>query len=69
MQFSADLGGLAAKDKSDGKKVEIKLTAQFDEALFAELGTFFGDRVHVQINHPQGNLDFAEKEETLEAAR
>jgi len=58
MQFSADLCGLAAKDKSDGKKVEIKLTAQFDEALFAELGTFFGDQVDVQINHPQGNLDF-----------
>jgi hypothetical protein len=57
MQFSADLGGLAAKDKADGNKIEIKLTAQFDEALFAELGTYFGDHVHVQINHPQGRLD------------
>jgi hypothetical protein len=59
MQFSAELGGLTAKDKSDGKKVEVKLTAQFDESLFAELGGFFGDQVHVQINHPQGSLDFA----------
>lgn len=57
MEFSADLGGLAAKDKADGNKIEIRLTAQFDEGLFAELGTYFGDRVHVQINHPQGELD------------
>lgn len=61
MQFSADLSGLAAKDKSDGNTIELKLVANFDEGIFAELGSYFGDRVHVQINHPQGKLPFEEE--------
>jgi len=61
MEFSAELSGLSAKDKSDGNKIEVKLTVQFDTALFAQLGDCFADRVHVAINHPQQTLDFAEK--------
>jgi hypothetical protein len=67
MQFSADLSGLAAKDKSDGKTIELKLVAQFDDGTFAELGTYFGDRIHVQINHPQQELNFEEESATDEA--
>jgi len=65
MQFSADLSGLAAKDKAEGKSIELRLVAQFDEGIFAELGGYFGDRIHVQINHPQAELDFA-REESLQ---
>lgn len=61
MQFSASLSGLAAKDKSEGKSIELKLIAQFEEGTFAELGTYFGDRIHVQINHPQGELQFGDE--------
>ena len=61
MQFSASLSGLAAKDKSEGKSIELKLVVQFEEGTFAELGSYFGDRIHVQINHPQGELDFDEE--------
>jgi hypothetical protein len=62
MQFSADLSGLAAKDRKEGRKIELRLVVQFDEALFAEFGNFFGDTVHVQINHPQGRLDLGGEE-------
>jgi len=58
MEFSAELTGLSAKDKSGGNVIELKLTAQFDTALFAQLGECFSDRVHVAVNHPQGTLDF-----------
>jgi len=54
---------LAAKDTSNGNRIELKLTAQFDTALFAQLGECFSARVHVAINHPQGALDFDEGEE------
>jgi len=63
MEFSAKVTGLAAKDTSDGNKVELKLTAQFDSALFAQLGDCFTDRVFVTVNHPQQSFDFEEDEE------
>jgi len=63
MEFSAELTGLSAKDKSDGNVIEVKLSAQFDTALFAQLGDCFSDRVHVAINHPQGALDFEGEDE------
>ena len=60
MEFSADVTGLAAKDTSNGNRIELKLSAQFDTALFAQLGECFSARVHVAINHPQGALEFGE---------
>ena len=66
MEFSAQVTGLAAKDTSNGNRIELKLTAQFDTALFAQLGECFSARVHVAINHPQGALDFDEGEERAE---
>ena len=62
MEFSAKVTGLAAKDTSEGNRIELKLSAQFDTALFAQLGECFSDRVHVVINHPQGTLKFGEGE-------
>jgi len=58
MEFSAMVTGLAAKDTSNGTRIELKLTLQFDTALFAQLGECFSDRVHVAVNHPQGTLEF-----------
>ena len=61
MEFCAKITGLAAKDTSEGNRIELKLSAQFDTALFVQLGDCFSDRVHVQVNHPQKTLDFAEE--------
>ncbi len=61
MEFSAELSGLSAKDKSDGKKIEVKLIAQFDAALLTQLGNCFSDRVQVKINHLQKGLGFEEE--------
>ena len=61
MEFSAELTGLLPKDTSEGNVIVIKLTAQFDTALLAQLGECFSDRVRVQINHPQQTLDFTEE--------
>ena len=60
MEFTGVVTGLAAKDTSNGNKIELKLTVQFDTALFAQLGDCFTDRVHVTVNHPQQSLDFKE---------
>ena len=60
MEFTAAVTGLAAKDTSNGNKIELKLTVQFDTPLFAQLGECFTDRVHVTVNHPQQSLDFEE---------
>ena len=68
MEFSAEVTGLAAKDTSNGNRIELKLTAQFDTALFAQLGDCFSDRVHVAINHPQQTLDFEGEDEEQPAA-
>jgi len=62
MEFSAEVSGLAAKDTSNGNRIELKLSAQFDTALFAQLGDCFSDRVHVTVNHPQQDLDFDEED-------
>lgn len=61
MEFSAELHGLSAKDKSDGKKIEVKLIAQFDAALLTQLGNCFSDRVQVKINLLQKPLGFEEE--------
>jgi hypothetical protein len=61
MEFSAELSGLSAKDKSDGKKIEVKLIAQFDAALLTQLGNCFSDRVQVKINLLQTPLGFEEE--------
>ena len=63
MEFSAEVTGLAAKDTSNGNRIELKLTVQFDTALFAQLGECFSDRVHVGVNHPQGTLEFDKEKE------
>lgn len=58
MKFQAVLSGVTAKDTADGTRIEIKIAAQFDTALFAELGKAFATGIHVQINEEQKSLDF-----------
>lgn len=60
MQFAAYVTGLAAKDTQQGTRIELKLTAQFDTALFAQLGERFTDQVAVAINQAQHELGFEE---------
>ena len=69
MEFSATVTGLAAKDTSNGNKIELKLLTQFDSALFAQLGDCFTDRVFVTVNHPQQSLEFGEIDEYAEEVK
>ena len=67
MEFTAMLNGLAAKDTKDGNRIELKLTVQFDAALFAELGDSFADQVHVQVTKSQQTLEFKGKPDVGDA--
>ena len=69
MEFTAVVTGLAAKDTSNGNKIELKLTVQFDTPLFAQLGECFTDRVHVTVNHPQQSLGFGEVDKYAEEVK
>lgn len=63
MEFVAWVRGLAAKDTQQGNKVELKLEANFDSALFAQLGEVFSGQVHVMVNQTQKELEFGEGQE------
>jgi hypothetical protein len=60
MKFAATLVGVTPKDTSDGLRIEIRLIAQFDAGLFAQLGDCFSERVSAEINQAQRRLELEE---------